>query len=68
MNKVNLEKYVSRMRCPYCDWVFGLTENRLRNNSTFTCPNCHKSNQGSVEADENGILIGEKTVSWAVTT
>lgn len=61
-------KYVAKMKCPYCDWVFGLTEYQLRNNLTFTCPKCHKANQGSVSSDEDGNLIGEKSITWAIVT
>ena len=53
--------YIAKMKCPYCDFVFRLTEFQLINNQTFTCPNCHKTNQGSVSADKEGNLIGVKS-------
>jgi len=57
--------YIAKMNCPYCHYVFGLTLSQIINNKTFTCPNCHKANQGSTKADENDILVGLKSIKEA---
>ena len=54
---------IAFMKCPYCDFVFALTELQIIHNQTFTCPKCHKVNQGSVSVDKNGALIGKKGVN-----
>ena len=48
-----------KMKCPYCGHVWRLTARQIAYNMTFTCPKCHKKNQGSSTA-ENDVLIGVK--------
>lgn len=47
-----------RMTCPYCDEVFGLSENQVRWNHRFKCPYCHRYNEGSISSNNEGVLIG----------
>ena len=53
-----------RMRCPYCNSVFTVTMEQQIYNYRFKCPYCKRVNKGSVEADENGVLIGERETTW----
>ena len=53
-----------RMRCPFCNQVFPVTDKQMAFNYTFRCPKCKAHNQGSTHADKDGILIGEKTQGY----
>lgn len=46
------------MRCPHCRNTFSLAEQQIENNIRFKCPHCHKYNEGSIESEPSGILIG----------
>ncbi len=46
------------MRCPYCGGEFEVDEYAIANNLRFRCPHCRKLNEGSITADDKGILIG----------
>lgn len=50
-----------KMKCPYCECVFPISERQERYNSTFTCPECRRANQGSTNVDAEGVLIGKKS-------
>jgi len=50
-----MEKH--KMRCPYCNHVFEITEKQLNYNYRFRCPNCRRYNQGSASS-EDGVLVG----------
>lgn len=46
------------MRCPWCELIFWITEEEQYDNETFECRLCGLPNDGSIEADEFGVLIG----------
>ena len=46
------------MRCPYCEKIFWITEEEQYGNEQFLCPFCHKHNEGCIDTDEYGVLIG----------
>ena len=56
---IKVDKEIERtMQCPYCSFIFTISEEQQQNNQTFRCPRCKRHNQGSVRA-ENDVLRGE---------
>lgn len=49
-----------KMKCPYCENIFTLTEQQFNWNTKFKCSQCKRFNDGSQSADKNGVLIGIK--------
>ena len=47
-----------KMKCPYCRHIFEITEKQQYNNYVFKCPSCKRYNYGSMDTDNNGVLIG----------
>ena len=47
-----------KMKCPYCENVFVITQKQMDWNTRFRCPKCWKLNEGSCRATNDGVLIG----------
>ena len=47
-----------KMKCPYCENIFKISNRQMANNHRFKCPACRKYNEGSDWADRTGVLIG----------
>jgi len=50
------------MECPYCSLIFWITEEEQYDNETFECHHCREANAGCTDADDYGVLIGEREV------